>query len=101
MGKVLTEEAIMAANNIYNGDALVRYFDQHISPGGAFRAILENDLMGVMGKGDSTTLRELHNICRWLYHYAPCGLYGSEENVYRHLNSPQGDFYPGVANENL
>lgn len=92
MGKVLTEGAIMAANNIYCGDALVRYFENNIPPGSAFQAILENDLMGVMGKGDSTTLRELRNICEWLYHYAPCSLYGSEENVYRHLNSPQGTF---------
>lgn len=101
MGKVLTEEAIWAANMVYCGDALVRYFENNIPPGSAFQAILENDLMGVMQKGDSTTLRELHNICKWLYRYAPCGLYGSEEYVYRHLNSPQGDFYPGVANENL
>lgn len=88
MGKILSDKAIEAAEFVYCGDALVRYFEHRIQPGSAFTAILENDLMGVYKRGDMTTLRTLQEIMTWLYNYAPANLFGSKEAVDNYLAGP-------------
>lgn len=91
MGKVLSDHAIQQANQLSNGDALVRYFEDRIEPGSAFRAILENNLMGVFNKADSSTLKDLPFIMSWLYNYAPANLFGSKEAVSVYLS--RNDIY--------
>lgn len=83
---MLSKQAITESANFQNGDCLVRYFDHQIRPGGAFQAILENDLAGVFRRGDSTTIRDLKQIMSWLYNYAPASRYGSIEAVQNHLS---------------
>lgn len=82
---MLSAQAVHEASLFANGDALVRYFNHGIETGSAFRAILENDLMGVFKKGDSTTIRNLEVIMKWLYRYGPSNSFGSKKAVDNHL----------------
>lgn len=57
--------------------AMKRYIENGIEPGSFLAAVLSNDLMGALRKGDETNQRALLDYGRFLYSYAPCGCFGS------------------------
>jgi len=60
---------------------LQRYIEQGIKPGDFLTAVLENDLMEAMGRGDLASLAGLFGLCGWLYNEAPAACHGSEAKV--------------------
>lgn len=60
--------------------AIKRYILNGMQPGGFLTALLSNDLMGAMRKGDDDNLRALADWGRFLYNYVPSGSYGSVTN---------------------
>jgi hypothetical protein len=62
-------------------DGLVLYLTAHIPPGSFLTAVLSNDLIHAVNRGDDDCLRELAAIVRWLYRYAPHGAWGSVASV--------------------
>lgn len=62
-------------------DGLLRYIEHGISPGHFLTAVLENDLMGAVGRADSESARGLVGLCTYLYNDAPSGCHGSPEKV--------------------
>lgn len=55
----------------YMQGGLIRYFTNQIPPGDFLTAVLENDLMEVFGRADSTNKQVMHSYCMWLYNQAP------------------------------
>ena len=58
-------------------DAMQRYIENGIEPGGFLSAVLSNDLMGSLRKGDEINQASLLAYARFLYNDAPSGCYGS------------------------
>lgn len=55
----------------YMQDGLIQYFENRIPPGSFLTAVLENDLMGALGKADDTNRFALHAYGTWLFNQAP------------------------------
>lgn len=74
-------------------DGLALYLAHHIRTGSFLRAVLENDLLSAVRRGDDISVASLPAIVRWLYRYAPARSWCSPENVVawltRHLTSEQ------------
>lgn len=70
-------------------DSLKRYVERGIEPGGFLTAVLENDLMGAMGRADAINRANLHNICRYVYNELPSHIWGSREIVQNHTSQKQ------------
>lgn len=49
----------------------LRYWNDRIEPGGFLRAVLENDLIGALGRADATNISCLKKYGECLYWYAP------------------------------
>lgn len=62
-----------------------RYVEHRISPGSFLRAVLANDLKGALGQADIYNRVALFEIVSWCYNELPTNLWGSEENVHKHL----------------
>lgn len=60
---------------------LVRYRDEHCPTGSFIRAVLENNLMEALGRADEENLRDIMEICRFLYWNMPSVCYGSPKKV--------------------
>ena len=73
----------------YRG-GMKRYIEEHIPPGSFIRAMLENDLQGVMGNVDLDTVSELRNIYLWIYNEAPGICWGSPEKVTAWVKKKEG-----------
>lgn len=66
-------------------EALDRYIEHRISPGGFLKAVLENNLMEAIGRADTINRNNLHAICKYIYNELPGHIHGSKEKVKKHL----------------
>ena len=62
-------------------DAMVRYVINGIPPGHFLTAVLENNLMGALGRADDENRHLLYEYAVFLRNYAPLGCYGSPAAV--------------------
>lgn len=69
--------------------SLEAYIERGYPPGGFLGAVLENDLMGALGKADEVNLANLPAYAGYLYNEAPAGCYGSKEAVDQWLMKKQ------------
>ena len=67
-------------------DSIMNYVEKGWEPGGFVRAVLENDLMGAMGKADSYNRATLFQITSYIYNDIPSSSHGSREIVEAWLN---------------
>jgi hypothetical protein len=61
--------------------ALRRYQDHQLDPGGFLRAVLSNDLVEAVNRGDAESLQSLPAITRHVYSNLPSNIWGSKERV--------------------
>jgi hypothetical protein len=66
-------------------EGFVMYLVHHVNPGSFLRAVLENKLRDSLWRADATSARMMPEIVRFLYEFAPCGAWGSEELVAEYL----------------
>jgi hypothetical protein len=62
-------------------DGLLNYLRYGIHPGSFLEAVLSNDLREACSRADHINLRALSDYVFVLYNDAPCGAWGSPENV--------------------
>jgi hypothetical protein len=62
-------------------DALDRYLTKGIPPGHFLTAVLSNNLVGAIARGDKPNLAGLVALVRYLVHHAPAQAWGSPETV--------------------
>lgn len=62
-------------------DAMQRYIEDRIQPGGFLTAVLSNDLAEAFARADHINRMRLHDIVRFLYNEAPSTCWGSPEKV--------------------
>jgi hypothetical protein len=62
-------------------ESLQRYVDKGIPTGSFLQAVLENNLMGAVGKADYINKHLLPEICSYIYNQLPSISHGSPENV--------------------
>ena len=55
----------------YMVGGVVRYFNNHIQPGGFLTSVFSNNLMEAVANADQTNQRYLAEYVKWLYNYAP------------------------------
>jgi len=60
---------------------LSRYILDHKEPGGYLRAVLENDLMTAIQTADPQNLKQLKNLCKWIFNNAPGDSWGDQFTV--------------------
>lgn len=72
-------------------DALTRYIENRLSPGGFLTSVLSNDLFGAMGRADIMNRYAIYEICMWLYNEAPSNCFGSPEKVREYLEGKDND----------
>ena len=63
-------------------EALDRYVQDRILPGGFLMSVLTNDLFGAVGRADSENLAALADIVKYVYNELPSGCWGSRDAVY-------------------
>ena len=68
---------------------MVRYLVYGVPPGGFLSAVLENDLIGAIGKADDNNITKLEVICKWVYNISPCNCWGSRNKVLAYQHSRQ------------
>ena len=64
----------------YMQDGMRRYIVNGIEPGSFLAAVLSNDLMEALRRGDDVNRQALPVYGMFLYNEAPCGCFGSVEN---------------------
>ncbi len=79
-------------------EALDRYVEDHIPPGGFLLAVLSNDLSGAVGRADSINREHLSDIVKYCYNKIPSSCWGSPEAVDRWLNPDQESEDPKEGN---
>lgn len=62
-------------------EALAGYIEARHRPGHFLVAVLSNDLIGAVNRGDRDSLAALTEIVRWLAWYAPAICWGSRKAV--------------------
>ena len=62
-------------------EAIDRYVQQHLLPGGFLEAVLSNNLMDAVCRADSENLEALVEICKYIYNEIPSKCHGSPEKV--------------------
>jgi hypothetical protein len=67
-------------------DSIIRYLEYGCPPGGFVEAVLANDLIGSVGRADSTNIRYLKNICAYVKWNIDCSSWGSYEIVRKYIN---------------
>ena len=60
-------------------DALVRYVEQGVYPGGFLTAVLCNELFLAVAHADSENQRALADIVKFIYNRVPTGAWGSAQ----------------------
>ncbi len=65
----------------YMREPLVAYIDEHRPPGGFLTLVLENNLVGAMGKADGNNIHNLPAYGNFLYNHAPLTCWGSPDKV--------------------
>jgi len=66
-------------------EALRRYANDHIQPGGFLTAVLSNDLKEAFGRADDENLVTLFEIVKYCYNELPANCWGSPEKVSKWL----------------
>lgn len=66
-------------------ETIVNYVNFGLPPGGFITAVLSNDLFGAIGRADAENLRDLHEICLFVYNKIPSECWGSRQSVERWL----------------
>ena len=56
--------------------ALRQYVENGLAPGGFLTAVLENDLMGAIGRADSQNIAALKEIAQFIYNRVPSVAHG-------------------------
>lgn len=69
----------------YTKQALERYVEEHVDPGGFLKAVLSNDLTGAFSRADSYNERHMKEIVTYVYNYMPINCWGDKETVKRWL----------------
>ena len=77
----------------YMQGGMRRYMELGIAPGHFLTAVLKNDLMEAARRADETNLHALGTYAIFLHSQAPCGSYGSPENVKSWINQRQAERY--------
>ena len=72
-------------------DSLERYWEQRVPTGGFLRAVLENKLFEAFGRADLDDQRDMFHIVKWIWNNLPTNIYGSPENVKKHLEGEKED----------
>jgi hypothetical protein len=62
-------------------EGLRNFMVYRLPAGGFLMTVLMNDLMGAVGKADSTSQVLLPKICQFIYNYAPHNSHGSRDVV--------------------
>jgi len=62
-------------------DALERYLNQGIMPGGFLTAVLENNLTNAFGRADEKNTNRMRDIVRYMYNHFPEYAWGSRAKV--------------------
>lgn len=70
-------------------DAMQRYIESRIPPGGFLTAVLSNDLAEAFARADHINRMRLHDIVSFLYNEAPSTCWGSPERVKRWLQKEE------------
>ena len=68
-------------------EALKRYVDKHIQPGGFLTAVLENDLTMAVGLADFHNIGIIPTYAYYVYNELPMKCWGSKEKVKEWLNN--------------
>lgn len=68
-------------------ESLIRYRDHGIEPGGFLSAVLENDLMGALGRADSYNRATIFQITQFVYNDMPSISWGSRKIVKSYLDN--------------
>jgi len=58
-----------------------RYVEEGIPTGHFLGAVLSNDLYGAVSRADSTNIKLIPEIVRWIYNEVPIGCWGSVSRV--------------------
>ena len=74
----------------YTKEAIDRYVNDRIMPGGILYAVLTNDLFSAVGRADENNLAHLDDICYYICTDIPAGCWGSVEIVDNWLNGRKG-----------
>ena len=62
-------------------ESLDRYTQERIPAGGFLEAVLENNLMEAIGRADEENIRDIHEICSYVYNNMPYNCHGSKNIV--------------------
>ena len=62
-------------------DALRRYIEQRIFPGGFLTAVLSNNLFEAVGQADSDNIKAIPDIVKFIYNRVPADAWGSREKM--------------------
>lgn len=66
---------------------LAFYLAHHIQPGHFLIAVLQNDLIGAIGRGDDNSIAGLKALVVFLYNGAPATAFGTPEKVDQWLSA--------------
>jgi hypothetical protein len=61
--------------------ALLRYVNDYIPPGGFLTAVICNDLRNAVFRADAVNIQLLSLYVRWFYNIAPADCWGSAEKM--------------------
>jgi hypothetical protein len=61
-------------------NALRRYIEHHVPPGGFLISVLSNNLTQAVIRGDTQNLQALPHLVQWLNNHMPSTLWGSWKN---------------------
>lgn len=68
-------------------EGIVRYVEEKIMPGGFLQAVLANDLYSAFGRADSSGLKHIHALSKYVFTHIPSPICGSLENIRNHIRS--------------
>lgn len=71
---------------VHTQDALARYVEDRLEPGGFLYAVLTNDLLGAVSRADLQNQRALAEIVKFVYNRCPLRCHGSYENYTAWIN---------------
>jgi hypothetical protein len=75
-------------------EALTRYVERGILPGGFLLAVLCNDLMESLGRADSYNRASIFQICQYIYNNLPANSHGNTSKVSAWVRLKQGTSTP-------
>ena len=70
---------------------LTRYKNSGICPGDFLLRVLENDLVGAVGKADDENIKNLPAYANYLYNHLPSNAWGSKKVVEHWIETKRGE----------